>query len=409
MRVPVFSILVSLLAAPPTPAQCDATIVGDWISGPGPQAYPGDLILDGDLAFYAQGGRLYVLDVADPASIQQIGVHESPSTYSGGLALSDDLVYLASEMTSGRRGVQIIDVSDPASPALAGELDLDIPQSIPDEYVDLEVAGGKLLALDITKGLLAFDLADLLDPAFMPTNSGANSEQGLFDVWVGDDLAIMGATDTDLQIFDTGVPGDLPLIGEAESDLFFFPDVQQISVRRGIAYISGSNKNAGVHAFDISDPTAPRFLYALDLGEDTSSLVFRADVAIVSRDRDPSGVSDPASIMAVDLTDPLNPVVLSRGGSTFHVYFRKKGDLLFAVDQGGGQDRLVVYDVSAPCLPCSEADLAPPRGVHDFSDVVAFLGAFAGGLTEADLATPYRMWDFSDVVAYLNVFSAGCP
>ncbi|MEZ6242535.1 MAG: GC-type dockerin domain-anchored protein [Phycisphaerales bacterium] len=58
---------------------------------------------------------------------------------------------------------------------------------------------------------------------------------------------------------------------------------------------------------------------------------------------------------------------------------------------------------------CSAADLSAPFGAIDFSDVVAFLVAFAGGEPAADLAPPLGQLDFSDVVAFLTVFAGGCP
>ncbi|MFI4897470.1 MAG: GC-type dockerin domain-anchored protein [Phycisphaerales bacterium JB059] len=58
---------------------------------------------------------------------------------------------------------------------------------------------------------------------------------------------------------------------------------------------------------------------------------------------------------------------------------------------------------------CNAADLAEPFGVLDFSDVVAFLGAFDGMQSEADLAEPFGTFDFSDVVAFLGAFAGGCP
>lgn len=55
------------------------------------------------------------------------------------------------------------------------------------------------------------------------------------------------------------------------------------------------------------------------------------------------------------------------------------------------------------------ADFAPPIGSVDFSDVTAFLAAFAAESPEADLAPPFTVIDFSDVVAFLQDFAAGCP
>jgi len=58
---------------------------------------------------------------------------------------------------------------------------------------------------------------------------------------------------------------------------------------------------------------------------------------------------------------------------------------------------------------CNGADLAEPLGHLDFSDVVAFLTAFAGAQGAADLAEPFGVFDFSDVVAFLTAFGVGCP
>ncbi|MEZ6242538.1 MAG: GC-type dockerin domain-anchored protein [Phycisphaerales bacterium] len=58
---------------------------------------------------------------------------------------------------------------------------------------------------------------------------------------------------------------------------------------------------------------------------------------------------------------------------------------------------------------CSLADLASPLGSLDFSDVTAFLVAFAAQSPEADLAPPADQWDFSDIVAFLGSFAEGCP
>ncbi len=68
-----------------------------------------------------------------------------------------------------------------------------------------------------------------------------------------------------------------------------------------------------------------------------------------------------------------------------------------------------LYQLDAGENPCSPADLADPLGVLDFSDINAFLAAFANDSPLADLALPVGSLDFSDVVAFLDLFSGGCP
>ncbi len=66
---------------------------------------------------------------------------------------------------------------------------------------------------------------------------------------------------------------------------------------------------------------------------------------------------------------------------------------------------LAIEDAAGPC----PADLAAPCAMLDFSDVLAFLGAFAAGEPAADLSEPFGVFDFSDVLAFLTSFGAGCP
>ncbi len=61
------------------------------------------------------------------------------------------------------------------------------------------------------------------------------------------------------------------------------------------------------------------------------------------------------------------------------------------------------------CPSTCPADLALPYGALDFSDVTAFLNAFASMDPAADLAAPEGAFDFSDVTAFLGMFGAGCP
>ena len=67
-----------------------------------------------------------------------------------------------------------------------------------------------------------------------------------------------------------------------------------------------------------------------------------------------------------------------------------------------------LWTLMISCDPCV-ADLSEPFGVLDFSDVTAFLVAFATCDPPADIAPPVGVCDFSDVTAFLGAFGAGCP
>ncbi|MFI4897775.1 MAG: GC-type dockerin domain-anchored protein, partial [Phycisphaerales bacterium JB059] len=64
----------------------------------------------------------------------------------------------------------------------------------------------------------------------------------------------------------------------------------------------------------------------------------------------------------------------------------------------------IIYQIPPAC----PADIAEPFNVLDFTDVIAFLGAFGAAEPEADLAPPFTVFDFSDILEFLAFFADGC-
>ncbi|USN98677.1 MAG: hypothetical protein H6810_10995 [Phycisphaeraceae bacterium] len=58
--------------------------------------------------------------------------------------------------------------------------------------------------------------------------------------------------------------------------------------------------------------------------------------------------------------------------------------------------------------PCP-ADLAPPYGVLDLSDITTFVSAFLNQTPQADFAPPYGVYDLADITGFIAAFQAGCP
>jgi hypothetical protein len=61
----------------------------------------------------------------------------------------------------------------------------------------------------------------------------------------------------------------------------------------------------------------------------------------------------------------------------------------------------------ASTLPCP-ADLAPPSGTLNATDVTAYLDRFQSADPAADLAEPFGIINFFDLAAYLAAFNTGC-
>ncbi|MEZ6242242.1 MAG: GC-type dockerin domain-anchored protein [Phycisphaerales bacterium] len=72
---------------------------------------------------------------------------------------------------------------------------------------------------------------------------------------------------------------------------------------------------------------------------------------------------------------------------------------------GGG----FAYVRGAPPTPCNAVDLAEPYGFLDFTDVLAYLVAYANLDSAADIAVPIGIFDSNDIITFLNLFGGGCP
>ena len=96
-------------------------LVGSWpgISERG-DVSARDVAVAGDLAFIAYGqSGLQVIDVSDPAEPSLAGTYQPSAASSNNIAVQDSNVYVA----DGAGGIQVIDISDRSNPTRIGGLD----------------------------------------------------------------------------------------------------------------------------------------------------------------------------------------------------------------------------------------------------------------------------------------------
>ncbi|MFI4898699.1 MAG: PA14 domain-containing protein [Phycisphaerales bacterium JB059] len=106
-------------------------------------------------------------------------------------------------------------------------------------------------------------------------------------------------------------------------------------------------------------------------------------------------------------------IALAAGPHALRIeYFEQSGlHSLIATIAGPSLSQTVLTELLLthdPAPPCSPADLAPPFGELDFSDVTRFLASFVADDPEADLAPPLGVLDFTDILIFLSAFGAGC-
>jgi len=105
--------------------------------------------------------------------------------------------------------------------------------------------------------------------------------------------------------------------------------------------------------------------------------------------------------------------------SSQYVLLDEAGGVAVSYVSSGAQTEGVFYGVfgsgainlvaGSQDFDCSPIDYAEPFGVHDYSDVIAFLTLFSSNEPGAEFAEPIGIFDFTDVVAFLTEFGAGCP
>jgi len=299
-----------------------------------------------------------VMDATDPANPVEIAVVDSPGWTTGGASSAGFLVTAIHE-----RGIRIVDVANPSTPVDLAILDLGLGWWVE----DVDVAGTVVVAVG-----LSFAVVDITDP----TNPIVVGETPMWEVQgmgvklVGD-LAYVADPVDGLRIIDVSDPanpteiGSLPFAG----DFWDFLDVEGSLVvlqgwstleiidvsnpvvpawmatinhspgRRGIALSRSSlfTVSAGLHTFDLSDPTNPVETNVLPDPRMLSPIGISGSVAYV-------GTSGPDIDFGIDVWDigkPDDPVFMgSHSGAGYVTDFAFSGEHVFSTRYYSGFDIL---------------------------------------------------------------------
>jgi hypothetical protein len=277
----------------------------------------------GTVTVTAEGvpGSPWEVTVHQPAIIAFSGVYNTPGTATN-VFTSGNYAYVA----DWSNGLQIIDVSDPAGPTLAGSAATLSPAV--DVYAQDDFA---YLAAGCDVGLRIFDVSDPTDPS-----------------------GILRVADCVVCVY---VRGDYAFIVDGESDLFYIIDVSNLAepsvaggcmilggvsdifVSGDYAYLAGAPN--GLQVIDVSDPSFPDVVGNCKWSGYALRVSVTGDYAYVS---DAYG-----GFEIIDVSDPTDPYAAE------HVYWSAKtngvctwGDyvLMAAVDGA-----VAVFDITDPTAP----------------------------------------------------------
>jgi len=298
-----------------------------------------DVVVQGGFAYCSMIEGLAVLNVSDPSTPILVGQLFLPNTGKRQLVVRGDFVYLA----GGYGGLQIVNISDPVHPVLVASLDT------PDWAMDLELAGDYAYVSDFSR-LLIFDISDPYAP---------------------------------LQVAQSG-----PIIARAYT----------AAVAGNYLYVAGGPN--GFHIVDISDPAAPILVQTIKPFEFTELLEIGGDTLYVQ--------NNSSYIYMWDITNPTVPQYLgSRAVATIPMEIK----IVDAYYYGTYDDRFVVADVfNPPVLPDKDVvwdSLADARGLA-LADTLIYLCDGALGMKILKQQDPdlmpqrlgsYDTPDYSDRIA----------
>ncbi|MBI2926486.1 MAG: hypothetical protein HYY24_12395 [Verrucomicrobia bacterium] len=351
----VMLLLAALLTNAPSQAQVKLTLRGSYSDGfhtsdgagdPGAFAY--DVRVVGRYAYVAvfsadgRKGSLLVIDVSDSAQPRRVGVYQSRSSVTQ-LQVVGNYAYLgeSGDFRGVSSGLQIIDVRDPANPALAGELGLA-------GEVGTVAAARVLGHFAYVGGERKLVVIDVSDPVSPKRIGGLPAQVSSLDV-VGSYAYVGGSSG--LLVIDVSNPAAPTLVGSYPID-----QVNSITVKAVGNYVflsasygdsNGSLPTRGFDVIDVRDASQPQRVGGDDGSGHASDFLVIGNYAFL-----PSSVFDGQNpwyrhLAVFDVSSPPAPVLLG----TFdmpglpRIRLDAVGKTLYVAGYASG---LLIFDIGFP-------------------------------------------------------------
>jgi len=362
-------LIVYSLADPAHPqvvAEIDDYIEAD-IKRPSGLAVSGNYLYVGD----SENG-VVVMDASDPLDPQPVTVVGGIYEFAAMAAFGDQLLTTGSNFISARV-VNVIDISDPAAPALAGSTSLDgtsvLRAALTDGY-----------AIGVGNDLLVYDLHD---PANIQQIFATQIDLATQAIRAGNVLYLVGASG--IQVWDFTTPSAPTLLRTVPMDSFA-PD-QVVDAPFGPVILTHLDRGLVLGVVDPLNPTLASE-FALPVGVAIHAAAFDANHAYFAQEGYGLSVVDPTTlelvgrydadlpfdlaardmedisvdggraylaawgygVLIADLTDPAHPMELGRFPFAFATAIEAHGDRVYvASSTNGGIFRIL--DVSDPAAP----------------------------------------------------------
>lgn len=270
-----------------------------------------DLQVASGTAFVMNQGGFRAYDVSTPTAPALVGEHRQVNGTEG-FDYDGDLLYIGSQ--SYGLGVQIVDVSEPGTPTPVGAIPVE-------EYFAAIDASGTVAYMALSTSWPTYThefwTVDVTDPAATSVLDSVETTQPINDIDSENGYAYAGQSNGVVQIFDIADPANISMRGSAMTTPTDNVQVSDVVVSDGYVYAAYADwgGTSGVAIIDASDPDAPTLLTRYEANaawgaQQIGGLFLDGTTLWVTAHN--------IGLIALDVSDPANPVELSRSATSIN-------------------------------------------------------------------------------------------
>lgn len=275
-------------------------------------------VTNGNYAFVADStSGLQIINITDPQNPTLAGSYDTPSAAKD-VFISGNYAYIA-DYTSG---LQIIDISDPQNPSPAGDYDTT-------GYANgIFVSGNYAFVADRTSGLKIINISNPASPSLtssFPTTDARN-------VYVSGNYAFVADYSSGLRIINISDPANPSFAGAYDTPGYAY----NVYIAGNYAYLA--DYSSGLQIINISDPENPSFAGSYDTLDDSYGVVVSGDYAFVA--------DDEFGLQILNISNPASPELAgfyNTEGRALGIYV--SGNYGYISDNTAG---LQILDISSP-------------------------------------------------------------
>src|SRR3972149_6016900 len=226
--------------------------------------------------------------------------------FANNVDVSGSYAYVA----AGSSGLQVVNVSNPSSPFIAGYMDT------PGNANDVKIVGQYAYVADGSTGLSIIDISNPVTPLFTGT---IDTPETAWDVVVSGNYAYIADGLSGLQVLDISNPAVPTLAGSVDTP----GTAKGVAISGNYAVIADSSS---VKIIDISNPGNPQIVGTAGITDDAVDVIAYGNIAYVA--------AYTGGLITIGFTDPANPLItsISPAGENYLYDITRFGNFAFGAD-----------------------------------------------------------------------------